>query len=65
MSSTEEGLIRAAMQDYAFFSGQQAARTTIRFVVNSERILFFIELVYNVLRYDTAGNILVKIWSHS
>ncbi|XP_045447698.1 probable glutamate receptor [Melitaea cinxia] len=30
VSSTEEGLIRAAMQDYAFFSGQRAARTTIR-----------------------------------
>ncbi|XP_047530426.1 probable glutamate receptor [Vanessa atalanta] len=30
VSSTEEGLVRAAIQDYAFFSGQRAARTTIR-----------------------------------
>ncbi|XP_046962239.1 uncharacterized protein LOC124531762 [Vanessa cardui] len=30
VSSTEEGLVRAASQDYAFFSGQRAARTTIR-----------------------------------
>ncbi|XP_064072067.1 probable glutamate receptor [Vanessa tameamea] len=30
VSSTEEGLVRAAIQDYAFFSGQRAARATIR-----------------------------------
>ncbi|CAH0714308.1 unnamed protein product, partial [Brenthis ino] len=30
VSSTEEGLVRAAKQDYAFFSGQRVARSTLR-----------------------------------
>lgn len=31
VSSAEEGLARAARQDYAFFAGQRAARSTLRY----------------------------------
>lgn len=34
VSSDEEGLMRAARQDYAFFAGQRSARSTLRFVTN-------------------------------
>lgn len=32
VSSAEEGLVRAARQDYAFFAGQRVARSTLRFL---------------------------------
>ena len=53
VSTTEEGLVRAALQDYAFFSGQRVARTTLR---------FDLILIFNMIRRMQA-KINVKLFS--
>lgn len=47
VSSAEEGLARAASQDYAFFAGQRSARSTLR-----------LTCLFNIMSATIAGHVI-------